>query len=107
MPSLGELWDVTRASSELGVKRQLEGVAETRLEAPMLTEDVESPSRRLRLSYGFSLSASALLWAHMLVRLKKELDGECWATVPLNRRGTAIEGGESQTTETWQVAPGV
>ena len=64
-------------------------------------------SRKRRDSYGYQLTGFGLMWPHILGRLEKELDTKSLSTLPLNRCGSATEGGRSQATKKWQTAPGV
>ena len=98
---------MAKAQAELGIKRKLEGVTEAALETPLPQENVDNLNRSHAQSYGYALSAFALMWPHILGRAKKELDATSFSTIPLNRCGSQVEGGRSTATKSWKSAPGV
>ena len=104
---LGKMWDLAKASSELGIKRRLEGVTDASLEVPLPQEDVDKLNRQHRQAYGFALSDYGMMWPHMLGRLQREISTNAFSTIPLNRVGALIEGGKSHAAKQWSQAPGV
>ena len=107
LPALGKLWDLAKAQAELGIRRKLEGITEAALEVPLEQEVVDKLNRQHRASYGYQLSAFAMMWPHILGRVKKEIDQKAFSTIPLNRCGSQIEGGKSTAVKQWKSAPGV
>ena len=82
-------------------------MTEAALEAPLEQEVVDKLNRQHKSCYGYALSAYAMMWPHILGRVKQEIDQKAFSTIPLSRCGSQIEGGKSTAVKSWKSAPGV